>query len=266
MADTDWVSAGNRDSDRYHDAYDKDNPPEQDFERVREESTTVDFPQENTKRIYSYVVYSRVTILPPPVEVYEYCDRCFGHRHRVRGPVPAADQQHCLPNHFGDHFGLLYTNATVKGREIRRVEITDIRNGIRGLPLVQWETRTISHTEDGLQWASAISNTPCFREGEVIAFAEGSSVSEQISLAVRELEGLGSEAAIALHTFTPLLREGLKLDRPKVSLIQAGAQSKLVLSDGSPEGTGEIQMEIILQWSEETGLISGTSWRQLTGG
>jgi hypothetical protein len=241
MADSNWTDAPKADIDGWRKNTDKGQPPAEGYRRS-DDSTNTSPPDDQGYTTKTHItIYTNVTCVPPPVKIYETCDKCSGHQHHVRKSaandevnIPATAQQHCSTEHFGDHYGQVFSNSTCKDSEIRREETTMITPGGQPMPSYdQWDQRSINHVTDGVFWYGAITDFPCYSGLGELALTTLREVEKIVAQSVVEA-GLVNDPAqlqIALMDFLPLLRPATCLRQPQVSIERTGEALTMVLLD-----------------------------------
>jgi hypothetical protein len=262
MPDSAWVSAGNQAAGRYEDNWEQGRPPEDGFRRESEEQGTQNLPN-GVRRETTTVTFSNVTATPDAVPVYEMCDKCGEHVHRVEtasGPydLPADLRQHVKPGHFGDHAGTYYPNCRYRGIEIRRERTVTFINGRRLAPQEQWTTRNVDHTRDGLEWFGSISSFECLGSRETVAMVSSERVCTAIMEAV-DRAGLWMaipDVQIRFDTLAPLLRQAMRTDRASIEVESGKERAALVLFAGEARRrVGSIDI------TYERGAVRGSRWK-----
>ncbi|TMC48154.1 MAG: hypothetical protein E6J14_12695 [Chloroflexi bacterium] len=155
--------------------------------------------QPNNSR-WTITQFTNVTINPPGVVVFEMCDKCAGHDHKLKrvAPAPAYTPEHVAPDNFGDRSGTYYNNSLFRGQEVRRVEIeTVLPNGqVSPVPsIVNWEIRSINHRFTGIEWHGSIRPYPCQGGATLAAYHSSAEICNLVADAVYT-SGLFEEHAV----------------------------------------------------------------------
>ena len=180
MPDSDWSLVEGNEYLGYENAHDQGDAPgpgysEQD--RTAERDDNDEFTVTTTTTIWE-----DVQAVPPGQPVSEFCSRCPDHVHTVTGDVPEADREHAGHLRYGDHRGMRYQNARLRGTELKREEFVfkfkpkppPAGNGLglglqwqrnREHKIAFWYSRTIDRVVDGILWRR-LDTRACTERGE----------------------------------------------------------------------------------------------------
>jgi hypothetical protein len=239
MPDSDWTIIEGDEYRMYEEAFGRGRPPAPDFseqQRTRTEDTN-----DRVEYAIEEVVFERVESSPPGEPVSEFCSRCPGHVHTVDGDVPEADRVHTGYLRWGEHRGVRYRNARVRGTEIRRelmvIKVTPAPLAPPGGPglgfdlgvqwrperehrFIFWSFRDIDRVIDGIVWRP-FDTRPCTAGGGYYVGLQ--QAGDLLCAAVgQKIRGAGPAPAIVGNEFLPLLRAAARLRQPSFDVTPDG--------------------------------------------